>query len=447
MTVRRGELSFNRARFGLLQGTHTAAFSIASDRPSAFSSFKTFTGSPLSIKLTPISFRVVGMDSACYSNTQFGVPRRTVGAHEYTAYFAKPIPRSLELTADTVSLLAEAEAALGRLAGMAPLLPNPRLFIEPYMAREALASTRIEGTHASLDQVFENEAVGAPPNADVEAVLNYLKAMNLGIQRLKSLPISGRFICELHSALLAGVRGRERSPGVVRTTQNWIGSPGATIDTATFVPPPAAELDALITDWEEFANESGPHPLLVRCALLHYQFETLHPFLDGNGRLGRLLIPLFLVAQRRLDAPLLYLSPWVEQRRDAYYDRLQGVRERGDIAGWLNFLFEGIATQADDAVQRSLRLIVERDRYREMFIGKRKQSMIALIDIVIGNPIVSARIVEQRANVSRPTSLTWLREFQDLGILTPAKSGQRGQQRWVAHDILEIIAADSQSAT
>ena len=221
------------------------------------------------------------------------------------------------------------------------------------------------------------------------------------MERLGQLPISRRLICELHATLLAGVRGRERSPGAIRTTQNWIGTEGATIATATFVPPPSTELDALISDWEQFANEDGPLPLLVQCALVHYQFETLHPFLDGNGRLGRLLIPLFLVARGRIDTPLLYLSPWIEQRRDAYYAHLQGVRERGDVTAWLDFVFEFIATQSDDAVQRALWLIDARDRYRDMLIGKRKQSMIALVDVVISNPIVTARGWSNSAPTSR----------------------------------------------
>ena len=259
--------------------------------------------------------------------SRFGEARRTAGAHGYVAYFPAPIPRTVELPVAIVSLLAEAEGALGQLAGVGLLLPNPDLLIRPYLLREALSSTRIEGTQASLAEVLEADAAGGPPNADVEEVVHYVEAMRWGLRRLEQLPISTRLICEMHRHLMAGVRGRERAPGELRASQNWIGAAGSTIETADFVPPPPGELADLLADWERFAHEEPEMPLLVQNALLHSQFETIHPFLDGNGRLGRLLLVFFLVTRSRLPAPLLYLSSYLECKRQDYYDALQIIRE------------------------------------------------------------------------------------------------------------------------
>src|SRR5680860_599146 len=193
----------------------------------------------------------------------FGESRRTPGAHGYTAFFPAPIPRSLALPSSTVHLLAEAEGALGQLAGVGRLVPSPDLLIRPYLLREALSSTRIEGTQATIREVFEADAVGTAPNADVEEVVNYVVAMRWGIERLEALPISVRLLSELHSRLMAGVRGRERGPGELRRTQNWIGPLGSTLATAQFVPPPPDALGDLLADWERFANEQPEMPLPV----------------------------------------------------------------------------------------------------------------------------------------------------------------------------------------
>lgn len=258
------------------------------------------------------------MDLDQYANSAFGEPRRTPGRHGYVAYFPAPILRVVELPGRTIRLLADAEASLGRLAGVGQLVPNPYLLIRPYLLREALSSTRIEGTQASLADVFEAKATGEPPNPDVEEVLNYIDALEWGLGQLDNLPLGVRLIREMHRRLLAGVRGRERMPGEFRTTQNWVGAGGSTVTTAKFVPPPPDELASLLADWERYAHEDVEVPLLVKNALLHYQFETLHPFQDGNGRLGRLLSVFMLVEHGRLPAPLLYLSAYLERERDRY---------------------------------------------------------------------------------------------------------------------------------
>lgn len=226
------------------------------------------------------------------------------------------------------------------------------MLVRPYLRREAVASARIEGAQASLADVFDAEASGGPLGPDVEEVVNYVEAMERGLERLATLPLGTRLMREMHGVVLAGVRGRDRQPGELRTSQNWIGSPDATLQTATFVPPPHDELGGLLSDLERFVHETPQTPPLVQAALLHYQFETIHPFLDGNGRLGRLLVVFFLVLRDRLPAPLLYLSPYFERRRLRYYGALQGVRERGDLDAWLNLFLDGVQNQATDAVTR-----------------------------------------------------------------------------------------------
>lgn len=375
-----------------------------------------------------------------YRSTEFGEARRTHGRHGYVAYFPRPIPRDLEISRGNILQLADAEAALGRLAGAVRLLPDPQLLVQPYLRREALASTRIEGTQASLTEVYEAEAGDRPLGADVEEVVNYVDAMQAGLRRLADLPISTRLLRELHAMILAGARGRERQPGQLRTTQNWIGEPGATIETATFVPPPPDVMGELLDDLERFVHETPRLPPLVQAALVHHQFETVHPFLDGNGRLGRLLIVLILVERGRLPAPLLYISPYFEARRPQYYDALQGVRERGDFDHWLSMFLDAITTQANDAIGRADRLIDLRERYRSAVQARTRGIANQLVDLTLESPVLNTRVVERRLGVSRPAALSALRTMADLEILAEADDGPRGQLRWMAREVLSILS-------
>ena len=356
----------------------------------------------------------------------FGEARRAAGRHGYAAYFPAPIPRTLEVPAATVSLLAEAESALGQLAGVGRLLPNPDLLIRPYLLREALASTRIEGTQASLADVLEADAGGAPPSPDVEEVVNYVEAMRWGLKRLEWLPISTRLICEMHRHLMDGVRGRERSPGELRTSQN---------------PPPEAIAD-LLADWERFAHDEPEMPLLVQDALLHSQFETIHPFLDGNGRLGRLLLVFFLVTKGRLPAPLLYLSSYLERKRQAYYDALQAIRESGDPLPWIELFLTAVKTQAGDAVDRAQRIVELREGYRKVAASQATPNAFALVDLLCENPVVTTRSVEARLRVSRPTALRLLKRMEGQGVLEESGPGLRGQRRYVARELMDAVSAD-----
>lgn len=380
------------------------------------------------------------MELNTHASTPFGEARRTLGRQGYLAYFPATMPRALALPASTVRLLAEAEGALGRLAGVGRLMQNPDLLTRPYLLREALSSTRIEGTQAEMAEVFEVDAGSEAPSADVEEVVNYVAAMRWGLDRLEKLPLSIRLLCEMHARLMNGVRGRELAPGELRTSQNWIGAPGSTIETAQFVPPPPSELPGLLGDWERFANEEPEVPLLVQNALLHSQFETIHPFLDGNGRLGRLLLVFFLIARGRLDAPLLYLSAYLERNRQDYYEALQAIHETGDPIPWIDLFLTAVESQADDAVQRAQRIIDVREGYLRAAVTLGTANALVLVELICENPVVTARSIESRLDVSRPTALRLLKRMEEQGVLSETDSGARGQRRYVARAMMEAVA-------
>ncbi len=320
-----------------------------------------------------------------------GTVVRTPGPHGFHAFIPTNLPRQLPLSSETIMLLSEADDALGRLAGAGRLLPNPHLLVNAYLTREAVASSRIEGTQASLSEVFQAVAGRATaPASDVREVENYIRAMEMGLERLAELPICLRLVREMHGVLMRGVRGRERQPGEFRKTQNWIGSTGDRPDTAAFVPPPLEAMDSALRDWERYANDPAGVPLLVQCAMLHYQFETIHPFLDGNGRLGRVLIVLFLVQRGRLPQPLLYISRYLEDNRTEYYSRLQALRERGEVQEWLQFFLRAVDAQARDAVQRAERLVDVRERYRLALRGSRSRAS-EVVDLLLANPVLTTR--------------------------------------------------------
>jgi Fic family protein len=379
------------------------------------------------------------VDPANYPSTEFGSAKRTSGRHGYVAYFPRPMPRVLDLPGSTVMVLADAEAALGQLAAVGGLLPNPDLLVRPYLLREAVSSTRIEGTQATIGEVLDADAAGTTPGADVEEVVNYVEAMRRGTERLDEVRISSRLLREMHERLMAGVRGRELAPGEFRATQNWIGPAGSTIESAPFVPPPPYELPELLSDWERFANEEPELPLLVQDALLHAQLETIHPFLDGNGRLGRLMLVFFLVARNRLPAPLLYLSAYLERNRDAYYAALQALRESGDPLPWIDLFLTSVRTEAVDAVGRAGHIIALRDRYLEAAASLGTPNALSLVDLICENPVVTTRSIENRLGVSRPTALRLLRRMEERGVLSEQAAGARGQRRYVADDLRTVV--------
>jgi Fic family protein len=307
------------------------------------------------------------------------------------------------------------------------------------MTREALASSRIEGTQASLSDVFQAEASDEVPlSSDVQEVANYIAAMDVGLQ--SDLPFVGRAVQEIHERLMHGIRGESKRPGEFRTRPVWIGSPTDDPETAVFVPPLPNEVTAAWRDWEEFANSEPRMPKLIQCAFLHYQFETIHPFFDGNGRLGRLLIVFYLVKRARLQRPLLYLSSYLEQNRREYYDRLQSVRERGELQEWFQFFLTAVAVQADDAIQRAERLYDLRENYRGELAGSRTRA-VEVVDLLFENPVVTARRVATRLGASHQGALNLLRQLEALGWLTNLGTfGRGGRTYWMASDVFSAMS-------
>lgn len=337
-------------------------------------------------------------------------------------------------------LLSEADSSLGRLAGAGRLLPDPHLLVNAYITREAVASSRIEGTQASVTEVFDAAVTGTSARADIQEVRNYILALQHGLNRVKEgFPISLRLIREMHEILLTQVRGQERTPGHFRQTQNWISSPDNQPRTARFVPPTVEHMWAALDDWEKYLHDEGPKlPLLIRCALLHYQFETIHPFLDGNGRIGRLFIILYLLDRGRLPTPLLYISSYFDQHKEEYYDRLQFVRERGEIEEWLNFFLTGIAGQATDAVSRAEELADLRESYRLKLQGTRSRA-IEVADLLFANPVMTVRAVQNRLGVSQPGATNLLRTLTSEGIVREVGEGPGTRHRWFADDVLHVL--------
>jgi Fic family protein len=252
--------------------------------------------------------------------------------------------------------------------------------------------------------------------------------------------LSLRLLRECHALLLDGVRGAEKTPGEFRRSQNWIGSPDNRPETALFVPPHVDHLMRSLHDWEDYLHDPHPRlPLLVRCALLHYQFETIHPFLDGNGRLGRLLLVLYLVQQGKLPAPLLYLSAYFEQHRDTYYDCLQGIRERGDAETWLRFFLTGVREQATDAVSRAEALVDLRERYRDRLRGTRSRAG-EVIDLLFEYPIVTVHVVRERLGMTVQGAINLLRQITASGTLREVGQGRGTRTRWYADEMLDVLS-------
>lgn len=351
-----------------------------------------------------------------------------------------PVPRQLTLKPQTIMLLSDADVALGRLGGAGRLLPDPHLLVNAYITREAVASSRIEGTQASVTEVFDAAVTGTFARADVQEVRNYILALRHGLSRMEAgFPISLRLIKEMHEILLTQVRGQERTPGEFRQTQNWISSPDNQPKTARFVPPTVEHMWTALDDWEKYLHDDEPQlPLLVRCALLHYQFETIHPFLDGNGRIGRLFIILYLVSLGRLPTPLLYISSYFDQRKGEYYDRLQFTRERGEIDEWLDFFLTGIAGQAADAVNRAEELADLREHYRLALQGSRSRA-IEVADMLFASPIMTVRAVQNHLGVSQPGATNLLRTLTSEGIAREVGEGPGTRHRWFADEILRVL--------
>lgn len=331
------------------------------------------------------------------------------------------------MDARMVGLLSRADQAVGRLDGVTRTLPNPDLFLAMYVRREAVLSSQIEGTQSTLEDVlsYELDPRQREIPQDVEEVVNYVRAMNYGLERLATLPLSLRLIREIHAELLRGVRGADRMPGEFRVTQNWIGSGDAPINQAIFVPPPVPQMRDALDNLEAFLHEEQL-PLLVRCALAHAQFETIHPFLDGNGRVGRLLITFQLVHGDVLHRPLLYLSHYLKRRRAEYYDRLMAVREDGNWEGWTNFFLRGIAETAEEATTTAEAIVRLQEEHRGLV---QDQGLgingLRMLDLLFQRPLFNVNLVRDELGIAFNTANKLVEQTAAIGIVKEVTGGQR----------------------
>jgi Fic family protein len=360
------------------------------------------------------------------------------------AFVPSPLPPRFEIGPATISRLSAADFALGQLKGVGQTLPNAQLLIAPFLRREAVLSSRIEGTIASLDQLvlFEVEPSRDSQNPDVGEVANYVSAMRYGLARLEELPVSLRLIRELHEKLLTGVRGQDKRPGEFRQTQNAIGQQGRPLEEARYIPPPVAQMTQALSEFELFLHESTELPFLIKLALVHYQFEAIHPFSDGNGRIGRLLLSLLLCEKGYLPQPMLYLSGFLEKHRDRYIDSLLRVSQTGDWAGWVDFFLEGVAEQSADAVEKSGLLLKLREQYREKAQTARASALpLLLIDELFQAPALNITMARRVLDVTAVSAQRSVDRLVDLGILEEV-TGQQRNRIYLARDILSIVNAE-----
>lgn len=367
--------------------------------------------------------------------------RLTKTATGYWAFVPAPPPREVAYDGELVRLLSQADAALSELSGLGRILPNPDLLLAPYVKREAVASTRIEGTRADLDDLLidEIEPKRTPPGSDVVEIRNYIAAMEVGIRALAELPLSGRLVRKVHGVLMTDARGQHLTPGEFRRSQNWIGPPGSTLATATYVPPPVEEMHACLAEWEVFVNERDRLPDLIQCAIMHEQFEAIHPFLDGNGRVGRLLITLFLMERGRLSKPLLYLSSYIDRHRRDYYELLLRIRTDGDWVAWLRYFLVAVRDSAREGVAQARTIFDLRDRMRGELAGQHREQ--ALVDHLFINPYTTALEAAKCLGVSRRTADAVIARLVDKGLLHET-TGRDWGRVWLARSILAVIDAD-----
>lgn len=354
------------------------------------------------------------------------------GGHQ--AFIPKPLPPTpaLEIDAEMQALLSKADRALGRLDGSIRTLPNPDLFIFMYVRKEAVLSSQIEGTQSSLNDILEVEAeiFDSQHPRDVDEVLNYVRAMNCGLERLAELPLSNRLIREIHNVLLNGVRGGNAQPGELRKIQNWIGPQGCTLKEATFVPPPPQQLEEILAQFEKFLHDESL-PALLQIGMAHAQFETIHPFLDGNGRVGRLLIAFMLYQREILEAPVLYISHYFKKNRQQYYEQLQSVRENGSWELWLKFFLQGIYEVSQEATETSRKIVDLREAHRKLIaehFGRVAGNAMQVLETLYQRPFIKVRDIIALTHVSYPAANQLMNKFVDHGLLTEVTGQARNRQ-------------------
>ena len=377
------------------------------------------------------------MDAALFKSSSSGKVVRATGG--YWTFVPSPLPPDLEWNTALVSRISRADLAVGTLSGLGETLPNPHLLIYPFIRREAVLSSRIEGTQSSLSDLLLFEATQIEKQKDVKEVQNYVRAVEYGLKRLNDLPLSLRFIRELHEILMDGVRGEHATPGEFRQSQNWIGDSGATLNEATFVPPSVPEMQGCLDQLEKFLHSDTKLPPIVQAAMIHYQFETIHPFLDGNGRIGRLLVTLFLCQKNVLTKPLLYLSAFFERYRQEYYKLLLKVSQIGAWKEWIGFFLKAVTEQSEDAVSRSRHLLELLRNYSQIAREKRlTPTAIRLVELIFMKPVLNAKTAQEFLNVSYPSAQNAISSLEEAGILIEV-TGRRRAKAYSANDILKVL--------
>lgn len=359
----------------------------------------------------------------------------------YTCFVPQKPPKNIPLDKETAVLLSESERRLGMLSGAGELLPNPHLLIQPYLTKEAVLSSKIEGTQATLSDVLKFRARDESKKrsvGDVKEVANYINALEYGLQRIRDSEIDLGLIKGLHRILMTGVRGEDKEPGEFRKMQNWIGNEGTDIGDATFIPPAPDLLFGPLREFVDYLGEKDV-PLLTQTAMMHYFFEAIHPFRDGNGRIGRLLITLFLCKREALSKPLLYLSAFFEKNREAYYGWLLKVSQKSEYEGWLKFFLRGIKEQAADAVERARQLVLLREEYHyKLREGKAVQNASRVLDRLFENPFTTIPKVEEFLGVSYPTAKRAIADLEETGIIEEI-TGQERNKLYCATEVLRIL--------
>jgi Fic family protein len=357
----------------------------------------------------------------------------------YKAFVPDPLPPKIEWTPALIRALSDADRLIGQLAGEGGRLPNPHILMRPFIRREAVLSSRIEGTQSTLGEVLAAEAGASVERSptDLREVANYVAALEYGKDRLPDLSLSLRLVREIHEKLMQGVRGDSAAPGEFRRTQNWIGSPGCTLANASYVPPPPQELMDCLGRWELFLRDRTLPPLF-QIALAHYQFEAIHPFLDGNGRVGRLLITLFLIERAILPTPLLYLSAFFEATRKNYYERLQGVAERGEWPAWLEYFLNGVARQSEDALSRAGRINDLLAEWKVSVAGLASKVPTNLVVLLAENPFWTVKRAAEKLGVAYTTAERAIEKLESLSILVQTTDARRDRV-YCAKSVLDIL--------
>lgn len=358
---------------------------------------------------------------------------------KYFSFYPNKLPPEIDFDKKLILSLTKAEATLSKLSGIGLFLPNPDLLISPYLKKEALSSSRIEGTMISLDEYFLHELEGEE-TIDSKEVTNYIKATNYALEKIEKEPISKELIKEIHKILMEGVRGGEKSPGEFRDIQNWIGPPGSRPQNANFVPPANEEIETLIDEMIEYMNTYDEMPILVKCALMHYQFETIHPFCDGNGRIGRTLIILYLIKKNKLSKPLLYLSYFFEQYKNDYINLLSTANKRGEFNNWLHFFFNAIKTQSEEALEKAVELKNLKEEFRNRVQNKTQQNTILkVVDSLFINPYISIKKVQKITGSTYPTSKGIVDTLESLDIIKLRSENLKRNKRYYCEQIINIL--------